>query len=274
MSNPYKNIVERHSLIMFFFLAYIISWLIFGLGIAANLDLTDFRFDGTVLTILGGLGPLVSAIVVIRVTEGRSGVRNLLKSVIDWRVKVKWWMAGVGLLAGLFAISAGLNELMGGSAPSPDLGLYLNGGNFTHVILLLLFGSFTEEPGWRGFALPRLQQKHSPLKATLILTVFWWLWHLPTYWIMPAFIGAVQQFGFVAAYGIQLVVLLALSFLCTWVYNGSGGSVLMPVLMHASWNFWSGAFGQDASLFLMPMFLLTAIVIIFATRNKLGLTEG
>ena len=84
MSNPYKNIVERHSLIMFFFLAYIISWLIFGLGIAANLDLTDFIFDGTVLTILGGLGPLVSAIVVIRVTEGRSGVRNLLKSVIDW----------------------------------------------------------------------------------------------------------------------------------------------------------------------------------------------
>lgn len=84
--------------------------------------------------------------------------------------------------------------------------------------------------------------------------------------------GAAEEFGFVAAAGIQLVVLLALGIMCAWVYNGSGGSILMPVIMHASWNFWAGAFGQEASLFLMPMFLPTAIVVTFATRGKLGLT--
>ena len=66
------------------------------------------------------------------------------------------------------------------------------------------------------------------------------------------------------------MVLLALSLLCTWVYNGSGGGVLMPVLLHASWNFWSGAFGQEAALFLLPLLLLTMIVVGFITRGKLG----
>jgi len=161
-------------------------------------------------------------------------------------------------------------SLANGAAPDPSAGIYLNGGNVFIVGLLLLFGSFGEEPGWRGFALPRLQQRHTPLQATLILTLFWWLWHLPTYWTLPLAINAVQQYGFVAAFGIQFVVLLALSILCTWVYNGSGGIVLMPVLLHASWNFWSGAFGQEAAIFLLPLFLLSMLVVGGATKGKLG----
>jgi len=72
---------------------------------------------------------------------------------------------------------------------------------------------------------------------------------------------------FFAAFGIQFIVLLLLSILCTWVYNGSGGSVLMPVLLHASWNFWSGAFGQDAATFMLPLLLLTAIVVSLISKN-------
>jgi hypothetical protein len=68
-----------------------------------------------------------------------------------------------------------------------------------------------------------------------------------------------------------LAALLALGVLCAWVYNGSGSVVLMPVLLHASWSFWSGAFGQGASMFLLPLFLLTTIMVGFATKGKLGL---
>ena len=264
------SIIKRYPLAMYFILAFGLTWLILSPGIATNLGLLNFEFDGTVLTILGGIGPLLASIIVTNATEGSSGVRKIFRSMFNWKVKVRWWAAAFLLLAGLFEISAALGVLTGGSTPDSDNGLYLNGGSLISVILLLLVGSFGEEPGWRGFALPRLQKKRSPMKATLILTLFWWLWHLPTYWTLPLAMDAVEQYGFVAAFGIQFVVLLALSILCTWVFNGSGGVVLMPVLLHASWNFWSGAFGQDASMFLLPLFLVTTIVVGFATRGKLG----
>ena len=172
-----RSYIEKNQLKMYFILAFAFTWLILSPGVASSLGLLDLEFDGTVLTILGGIG------------------------------------------------------------------------------------SFGEEPGWRGFALPRLQNSRSPMKAALILTFFWWLWHLPTYWTLPLAMDAVDQYGFMAAFGIQFIVLLLLSILCAWVYIGSGGSVLMPVLLHASWNFWSGSFGQDAAAFMLPLLLLTAIVL-------------
>jgi membrane protease YdiL (CAAX protease family) len=264
------RLCKRYPLAMYFFLAFAFTWLILCPGVAATLGWLNFEFEGTVLTIVSGIGPLLAAILVTGAIEGKSGVRRIFGSMFTWQVKARWWAASIGLLAGLFAIATALSALITGDVPDASAGIYLNGGNVIVVVLLLLFGSFGEEPGWRGFALPRLLQGRTPLKATLILTLFWWLWHLPTYWTLPLAIKAVEQYGFVAAFGIQFVVLLVLSLLCTWVYNGSGGVVLMPVLLHASWNFWSGAFGQEAALFLLPLLLLTVIVVGFATRGKLG----
>ena len=261
-----REIIKRHPLTMYFVLAFVFTWLILSPGVASTLGLLDFQYEGTVLTILGGLGPLLSVIVVTGATESRTGIRKVFQNMFNWRVKARWWAAAVLLLAGLFAIAS----VVGGNAPDPSAGLYLNGGSLIVVILLLLVGSFGEEPGWRGFALPRLQQGRSPMKATLILTLFWWLWHIPTYWTLPFAINSAQAYGFAVAFGIQLVVLLILGILCAWVFNGSGGSVLMPVLLHAGWNFWSGAFGEEASMLLLPLFLLTAIVVVIATRGKLG----
>ena len=264
------RLCKRYPLAMYFILAFAFTWLILSPGVAATLGLLNFEFEGTVLTIVSGIGPLLAAILVTGAIEGKSGVRKIFASMFNWQVKARWWAASIVLLAGLFAIATALSALITGAVPDASAGIYLNGGNVIIVLLLLLFGSFGEEPGWRGFALPRLQQGRTPLKATLILTLFWWLWHLPTYWTLPLAVNAVEQYGFLAAFGIQFVVLLALSLLCTWVYNGSGRVVLMPVLLHASWNFWSGAFGQEAALFLLPLLLLTMIVVGFVTRGKLG----
>ena len=264
------RLCKRYPLAMYFILAFAFTWLILSPGVAATLGLLNFEFEGTVLTIVSGIGPLLAAILVTGAIEGKSGVRKIFASMFNWQVKARWWAASIVLLAGLFAIATALSALITGAVPDASAGIYLNGGNVIIVLLLLLFGSFGEEPGWRGFALPRLQQGRTPLKATLILTLFWWLWHLPTYWTLPLAVNAVEQYGFLAAFGIQFVVLLALSLLCTWVYNGSGRVVLMPVLLHAGWNFWSGAFGQEAALFLLPLLLLTMIVVGFVTRGKLG----
>ena len=260
MDHPRKNLIKKHPLRMFFILAFACTWLILSPGVAATLGLLSFNVDGTVLTILSGIGPLLAACIVTFAVDGRQEVRLIFRSMFNWHVRPSWWAAALFLPVVLFAIAAALGSAANGTAPNPGAGIYLNGGNVILVALLLLFGSFGEEPGWRGFALPRLQQRYSPLKATLILTFFWWLWHLPTYWTLPLAMNAVQQYGFVTAFGIQFVVLFILSILCAWVYNGSGGVVLMAVLVHAGWNFWSGAFGQEAALFLLPLFLLSMIV--------------
>lgn len=264
------HLCQAHPLTMYFGLAFAFTWLILSPGVAATLGLLNVTFEGTVLTILSGLGPLLAAIIVTSATAGKSGIRQMVGSLSARRGKVKWWAAALLLIAGLFAISATASWLITGAVPNAKAGIYLNGGNSLVVILLLLLGSFGEEVGWRGFALPRLQEKHTPLKATFILTLFWWLWHLPTYWTLPLAMNAVAQYGFVTAFGIQFMVLLALSVLCTWVYNGSNGVIWLPILLHAGWNFWSGGLGQEVALFLLPLLLLTAVGLGLVTKGKLG----
>ncbi len=265
-----NNLCKRHPLAMYFILAFAFTWLILSPGVAASLGLLTFEMDGTVLTILSGFGPLLAALVVTSATENSTGMRKIFKNIFNWHIKARWWAAAVGLLAVLFVMAAALSWLVGGPVPDSNAGIYLNGGNVLVVALLLLLGSVGEEPGWRGFAYPKLQIGRSPLQATLILTLFWWLWHLPTYWTLPLAMSAVQRYGFATAFGMQFVVLLALSSLCIWVFNGSGGVVLTAVLLHASWNFWSGALGQESAMFLLPLLLLTTLAVGVATKGKLG----
>ncbi len=267
------RLCKAHPLAAYFGLAFTFTWLILSPGVAATFGLLNFAFEGTVLTIASGIGPLLAALLVTRIVAGKSGVRQMLGSLFARRVQVKWWAAALMLIAGLFAISATLSWFISGATPQAQEGIYLNGGNSLLVTLLLLLGALGEEVGWRGFALPQLQEGQTPLKATLILTLFWWLWHLPTYWTLPLAMNAVAQYGFAAAFGIQFIVLLALSLLCTWVFNGSGGVILLAVLLHASWNFWSGALGQEVALFLPPLLLLTAVGIGLVTKGKLGFDE-
>lgn len=95
---------------------------------------------------------------------------------------------------------------------------------------ILTFG-IGEETGWRGFALPRLQRGRSALSATIILWVFWALWHLPLFFysyeasILPGF----------------LIGLLAGAITLTWLYNSTSGTILLVALWHGTFNF--GAIG-------------------------------
>ena len=254
----------------FWFISFAITWMILSIGVAANLGWFSFDFDGTLLTIMGGFGPFIAALIVNRTIAGKEGDNKIIRRMVNFQAKPKWWAVSVGIFAALFAISALIAGLLGFSRPDRTAGVYLSGGRTSLVLIILLLGSFGEETGWRGFALPRLQERFRPFQATLILTIVWWLWHLPTYWTLPLAMNAVQQFGFFAAFGTQFIVLFALGILCAWVYNGSRNNVFMPVLMHASWNFWVGAFGQQTSTFLVPLLLITAVFVMVFTKSKLG----
>lgn len=262
------KLFARWPLTIFFLLSFAISWLILSPGVASALGLLDFRFDGNLLFTLSALGPLWAAFLVTGCREGKAGVSKLSASVLRWKVKPRWWAATTLLLAGLFGLSALLANTRGKGLPHFETdAIFL-------MILFLFIASFGEEVGWRGFALPNLQKRHSPMKATLILTLFWWLWHLPVYWIMPFAREAVQKDGFATVFIAQFFICLALGLLCAWVYNGSRGSVLMPVVLHANWNLWQVPFsGQEAAVLTMPLFAVYALVVAFASKGKLGLSN-
>jgi CAAX protease family protein len=142
-----------------------------------------------------------------------------------------------------------------------------------YVYVLFLGGALGEEPGWRGFALPRLQTMHGPLLGSLILGPLWALWHLPLFW---------TPWNELTVFNVVVFVLTTtcLAIMYTWVFNNTKGSVLMAILIHASFN--GSVTGILAPLFPAPIledygllpilggFGALAVVLIALTRGHLG----
>ena len=215
------SLVKRHPLIAFFVLAFALSWwpwILYAVGLSP--------------APIASFGPFLAALVVLAITQGKSGIGGLLRRMVQWRVGLRWYAVALLLPIGIALAATALNVLLGAQAPSAaDLGGWT--GLFSTFALALLIpgiGGAWEEPGWRGFALPRLQAGRSALVASLILGAVWALWHLP-------FVVATGQMG-----GWDIVIIMAWTLVLTWVYNGTGGSVLIVMLFHAMFNTVSGSF--------------------------------
>jgi uncharacterized protein len=289
-NTPVKRLFARYPLTVYFMLAFGLMWL-FALPLALSrthgsgllaYDLTETA--GNVLYLLATFsGPTVAALFLTGVTEGRPGIKRLLKRCVQWRVRPQWYLValGINLLIWLLAYTA----LIG---PQLLIAAITNWQLLLSTFLpLVAFGiiipSIAEEPGWRGFALPRLQQRHGPVAASLILGVLHGLWHLPV--LLTVNFGPLQLANYVP---FMLTAVFA-TFIFTWVYNNTGGSILLAILLHAASNAASGWLGTllSESEFQPPQeglagFLastnwinvvaygLVALLLIVATRGRLG----
>jgi membrane protease YdiL (CAAX protease family) len=214
-------LVKRHPLIAFFVLTWALSWwpwILYAFGLSP--------------TPIASFGPFLAALVVLAITQGKSGIGGLLRRMVRWRVGIRWYAVALLLPVGIALAATALNVLLGAQAPSAaDLGGWTGlFSTFAVVLLIPAAGGAWEEPGWRGFALPSLQAGRSALVASLILGAVWALWHLP-------FVVATGQMG-----GWDIVNIMAWTLVLTWVYNGTGGSVLIVMLFHAMFNTVSGSF--------------------------------
>jgi hypothetical protein len=99
------------------------------------------------------------------------------------------------------------------------------------IILNLLQGATGEEAGWRGFALPRLQETYGPVKASLILGLIWNFWHLPL-WLLTGYSG-LDLLVYVLAFSVSII---SLTFLLTWISNKTPNSLIPIVIAHFSFN--------------------------------------
>jgi len=219
-----SSAVKRHPLITFFVLTYALSWA-FEIPLVVQHDGIP-GIQGLILNLLAANVPSVLAIVLTAMVLGRGSLRKLLGRLLIWRVNPLWYLVVLGpfVLAGSMVV---LNTLIGG--PPMRVGAPLLGV----VIMLALFifpgSALGEEIGWRGYALPRLQTGRSALSASLILGLIWGFYHLPLY-----FTG--QAGRPLSLFPLFVVATIALSVVITWMYNSTGGSLLLVVLLHATFN--------------------------------------
>jgi membrane protease YdiL (CAAX protease family) len=198
--------IRRHPLVTFFVLTYVLSW--------GFLPIKALGFLPA--------GPLIAALIVIPLTQGLSGMRELGSRMIRWRVGWRWYAVALGLPLSVALIAVALSVALGASwslAKLPALSSLIV--VFAVRLINPIDGALGEEPGWRGFALPGVQDSRSPLLATVILGLLITIWHVPL-----VFIHQLPPAGLLGTF--------AVTFVYTWVFNHTGGSVLMTLLTHAA----------------------------------------
>ena len=225
-----QGLLVRYPLVFFFVLSFVLTWGYFWL-IWAPLGLSD------PLIALGGFGPAASAFLVLAITSGKLGVLRLLRSIVHWRVGVRWYLvAFLGLpvlnLLAFLVVPGTLADFVAPSGRFPRL--YLS-----EMAMSLTIGvaPFWEEVGWRGFALTRIQRLHGPVVGTLILGALWGVWHLPFFFGPLARTGPDATLVSASIALVEFSVgLTGLSIVMTWVLNNCRGSTLLAILLHAAFD--------------------------------------
>jgi len=216
--------IRRHPVAWFFALTFGVTWGMW-LPMAAFHD----RMPGTLvfaLTVLGSLVPSTMAILMVAALHGRTEVARLLRQLLMWRVSVGWYAAILALTA-LVVLAIPLSILLGGPAPI----VVVTAAGLVSMFLFSIFpgSALGEELGWRGFALPRLQSRHGALAASLIVGGVWGTYHFPLF-----LLGApIRPLTLFLPFALSAVIM---SIFYTWMYNGTGGSLLIAVLLHAATN--------------------------------------
>jgi uncharacterized protein len=224
------------------------------------------------------LGSAVPAFIVTALVSGKAGVRDLARRSFRWRVPLRWYL--ISLLAPLliFLIAVTIRY---GFAPLRALAqnwLLLFTGFLPALAIMILLNNVAEEIGWTGFVFARFQDRHGPLRAALLTTVFFWLFHVSSFYVDTRSWATTAL-----VLGIFLLPQLGSRFIAGWLYNSAGSSVLIAGLFHSMHNAIVNSTGLVAVVEL-PQFevlvimdglvVLAAAIIAVATRRRLGLNRA
>lgn len=228
----WKQWVRSHPVLAYVTLALGLSWLVWVPGLLLAPTATGLAY-------VGAFGPPVAGAVMVRAHGGR--VRDWLRGIVVMRVPARWYAAAL-VIPLLQPVAATL--VLGATGVPLSMGAVVEQLPTAVVIfvLMLLLGGGQEEPGWRGYLLPLLQARVSPLAASLVIGIVWAVWHLPLFALVAD--GAPAP-----SFMLYVPMVVAMSVIFTWLYNHTG-SVLLAMLMHA---------GINTSSLLLPIADLTAV---------------
>jgi len=279
--------MRQHPLFSFFFLAYAISWILLLPSVLSAWGILPGDFTGSssapsITFVLHTFGPAMAAFVMTYLLEGKAGVQRLRQRIRQRRAGWVWYLfilVGIPALILLgMIIQPGVLASFQGLPP-----LVLVSYAIYFVVVWFGGGPLGEEPGWRGFALPRIQPRYGPLWGTLLLGVLWAFWHLLEF-LMPTQGGGpgTGLATFLVNFSLFLVLAIGLSVIFTWVFNHTQGSLFVAITAHASVD--------TPQLVLVPLFLavdytglllagaigfgVPALLIVILTRGRLGYQPG
>jgi uncharacterized protein len=224
----------------FVLLAFGFNWLILLPGILASQGLFTLPVPVYALVFIAQFGPSLAAFILTYRQEGKSGAVRLFKRALNVHIPGHW--LAVIFLFPLTLAGSSLAVFVMAGGQKPSMPLLAQPVMILPYFLMTFFlqGPVQEEFGWRGYLLPRLQDKWGPLAASLITGALWGIWHLPA-WLMA---GVAQSYMPMVPY---LVWVIGVSVLFTWIYNNTQGNLLAAILFHNMLNF---------SIALFPVLLL------------------
>ena len=208
--------------------------------------------------------PTLVALAVTMVQAGRRGLADLLGRIFRWRIPLRWYLVATFGIAGV-ALGARYLQAHLANTPPPPVMEFARWPDFALAgvaMLVLDPGPIGEDPGWRGFALPRMLDRFSPTTAALLLGIIWTVWHLPAF----LFSGMPQSSLPLGWFCLSMV---SVTVLMTWVTIKTAGAVIPAILMHWSFNRFSDL-GQDGAMITALAYAAAALGVIAATRGSLG----
>ncbi|HEV8268867.1 MAG TPA: type II CAAX endopeptidase family protein, partial [Thermoanaerobaculia bacterium] len=218
--------MRRHPLATFLFLACAFSWTLWIGVILSSHGLLPFRIPPSPF---GSLGPAFAALVTSRLVGGSPAPGEMRRSLGRVRAPLRAWAVALFLAPATYAISSAVAVAVSKERPSPQ---NLEKWYLVFPIalfILVLGGPLGEEVGWRGWLLPRLLQSTSPATASLVVALFWFVWHFPLFFMEGATQKGTSIVSFAAA-------VLAMSFLFTSLHQETNGSLFWAVAFHLSIN--------------------------------------
>ena len=223
-SGKEEGLVRRHAVASYFVLTFAISWLGALVVVAPKLLRGEpvGKFSGILMFPVMLLGPAVSGILLTRVVDGSSGLRDLLSRMRRIRVAAPWYLTLLIPPALILIVLRCLKALV-----SP---VYAPNRFFAGVSFGIVAGFF-EEIGWMGYAFPKMARTGNALGAAILLGILWGTWHLP----VIDYLGAATPHG---AYWLRYFLafaaaMIGMRVLIAWIYTNTK-SVALAQLMHAS----------------------------------------
>jgi membrane protease YdiL (CAAX protease family) len=227
---------DPRPVVAFFVLAYIFTWA-WVIPWAAT-GHTVFQGRGWPTHFPSLLGPLLAAFVVTGWTTHRPGLRDLVTRMGRWRIGWRWWLTVLSPLA-FFGVALAAMTAVGANVPARREFVQFSGlsaglGIVGMALVVILVNGFGEETGWRGYALPQLQQRFGPIAATVILALLWAGWHIPQFFLLDSY----KDFS-TSMLPVFVVGLTCGAIVWTWMYNHTG-SILAVAVWHGIYNVTGG----------------------------------